>query len=574
MEDTLEIPVRPDRHFVPDNFVLDTWADASRFYDELLNRQLPDKQALHKWLRDWSEVNAVIEEDAAWRYIRMTCNTRDMSLVDHYNKYISEILPALEPMQDKLNRKFIACPFLNELPVETYGVYIRSVKNQVSLFRDENVKLNAEISRESQKYGQIASEMTITEDGKELTLQQAATMLRDPNRAKREHVWLSIQERRGKDEVRLDDLLSKLITLRHRVANNAGFGNYRDHRHQQLGRFDYTVADCFRFHEAVASEVVPATAFLDREKRDRMNLDILRPWDTEFDPYGKEPLKPCSNASDLIQRSIRCFRKIDPWFSTRLEIMNAMGHFDLDSRIGKAPGGYNSTLYEIGVPFIFMNSANIQRDLVTMVHEGGHAIHSFLSRELELLEFKNIPSEIAELASMAMELISMEHWGEFYSAKEDLVRARREQLEKILKGLAWIARVDKFQHWLYEHPTHSAEERASCWMETGKEFGSGVVDWSGLEHIAGRVWQQQLHIFEVPFYYIEYGIAQLGAVAVWRNYKKDPEKAIHDYKAALSLGYTRPLPELYHTAGIRFDFSKEYVRELTGFVLEEYKKLK
>ncbi|MCC7303573.1 MAG: M3 family oligoendopeptidase [Bacteroidia bacterium] len=573
MESTIELPVRPQRRFIPETFQITDWVSAKPYYDELLSREISDLDTLRKWLRDWSEINSAVEEDASWRYIRMTCNTRDQALVDHYNLFISEIQPAMEPVQDKLNRKFIACPFSGELNPLHFEVYVRTVRNQVALFREANVELSAEISRESQKYGQIAAEMTITEDGKEFTLQQAANFLRDPDRAKREKIYMAIQARRGRDKNVLDDLLNRLIGLRHRIALNAGYKNFRDFRHQQLGRFDYTVADCFSFHEAVASEVVKATAFFEKEKQRQMKVDVLRPWDTEFDPDGQQPLKPSSDSKQLIERSVRCFRKVDPWFATRLEVMEAMGNFDLDSRIGKAPGGYNSTLSEIGVPFIFMNSANSQRDLVTMVHEGGHAMHSFLSRSLELLEFKNIPSEIAELASMSMELITMEHWEEFYPDRADLRRARKEQMEKVLKGLAWIARVDKFQHWLYEHPEHTAEQRTEYWLKLGTEFGTGVVNWSGMEEIAGRSWQMQLHIFEVPFYYIEYGIAQLGAIAMWRNYKKDPELAVKNYKAALSLGYTRPLPELFKTAGVRFDFSREYVRELTGFVLDEYKKL-
>lgn len=573
MEETLELPVRPPRKFIPESFKLNSWTDAAPFFTELINRNVTSRADLEKWLKDWSEIAAVIDEEATWRYIRMTCNTRDSSLVQKYNEYISEIHPKLEPFYDRLNRKFIGHPLATGLPTETYGVYLRTVRNQVDLFREENIALNAEISRESQKYGQISAEMTITENGQEITLQQAAALLRDPDRAKRERIYFAIQDRRKKDRQTLDTLLSKLISLRDRLARNAGFSNYRDFRHQQLGRFDYSIQDCFSFHEAVAAEVVPVLAEFDREKKKKMGVPALKPWDSEFDPDGAAPLRPCKDSAELIGRTVECFRRIDPWFASRMEVMNAMGHFDLDSRVGKAPGGYQSTLYEIGVPFIFMNSANAQRDLVTMVHEGGHALHSFLFRDLELIELKNIPSEIAEVASMSMELISMEHWDVFYPDPSDLRRAKREQLEKVLRGLAWIARVDKFQHWLYENPTHDPSARTEYWMKTGKEFGTGEVDWSGMEEIAGRVWQQQLHIFEVPFYYIEYGIAQLGAVSIWRNYKLDRKKAIENYKKSLSLGYMRPLPELFQTAGIKFDFSRSHVRELTQFVIAEYQKL-
>jgi oligoendopeptidase F len=253
--------------------------------------------------------------------------------------------------------------------------------------------------------------------------------------------------------------------------------------------------------------------------------------------------------------------------------MKEMGHLDLDSRIGKAPGGFNYPLYEIGVPFIYMNAAGTLRDLVTMVHEGGHAIHSFLTRDLELTEFKSVPSEVAELASMGMELISMDFWDEFFTNEDDLKRAQKEQLEKVISTLPWVAAIDKFQHWIYENPNHTEKERYDKWKEIMNTFGSAVVDWSGFEDVRSNLWQKQLHLFEVPFYYIEYGMAQLGAIALWRNYKQNPEKTIKQYKEALKLGYTKSIGEIYKTAGIEFNFTRNYVRELMHFVSDELKKL-
>ncbi len=573
MAETLDIPVRPVRKFLPETFKIEKWDTLEPFFRDLSDRVIGDAEALEKWLQDWSELVSVVEEDSAWRYIRMTCDTKDKALVDAYNFFISEIWPKIEPFQDALNKKMIASPYLEKLDAKKFRIYIRSVKNQVELFREKNIPINVQISQESQKYGQISAEMTVVIDSKELTLQQAANYLKAADRKVRESVFFTIQDRRAKDEKTLQELLSKLIQLRNEVAINAGFSNFRDYKFRQLGRFDYTVEDCFKFHESISKEVVPATAYFEGLKKKKMDISVLKPWDTEYDPDGASPLKPCSNSEELINRTVKCFKKVDPWFASRMEVMKKMEHFDLDSRIGKAPGGYNSTLYEIGVPFIFMNSANSQRDLVTMVHEGGHAIHSFLTRDLELMDFKNFPSEVAELASMSMELMSMEYWEEFYSDPDDLKRARKEQLEKVLKGLTWIARVDKFQHWLYLNPSHTAEERNKYWLSLGEEFSSGLIDWTGCEHIAPRIWQAQLHIYEVPFYYIEYGFAQLGAIAVWRNYKEDPVKAVQQYRNALSIGYMRSIPEIYEAAGISFNFSRQYVKELVDFVLTEYKKL-
>jgi len=277
---------------------------------------------------------------------------------------------------------------------------------------------------------------------------------------------------------------------------------------------------------------------------------------------------------ELIDSSIEVFTRLHPYFGECLSIMKEMGYLDLDSKQGKAPGGYNYPLYEIGVPFIFMNAVGTQRDLITMMHEGGHAVHSFLTRDLELTEFKDFPSEVAELASMSMELFTMDHWDVFYSDPEELRRAKLEQMQRVLSGLPWMATVDKFQHWIYENPEHTIEERQGAWMQIREEFSTGMVDNSGHEDRLGTLWHAQLHIFELPFYYIEYGFAQLGAIAMWRNYKKEPQKALQQYMDALSLGYTKSIPEIYEAAGIQFDFSTSYVMELADFVKNEIEKLK
>ncbi|MBL7918512.1 MAG: M3 family oligoendopeptidase, partial [Bacteroidia bacterium] len=365
-------------------------------------------------------------------------------------------------------------------------------------------------------------------------------------------------------------LYTKLIHLRHKLALNTGFANYRDLKHQELGRFDYSVQDCLNFHEAVKLHAVPLIREHDLKRKEKLQLEDYRPWDTAVDDEGKEPLKPFSNANELIEKTISCFNKIDLFFGDCIKTMNELKRLDLESRIGKAPGGYQYPLYETDIPFIFMNSVGLHRDLVTMVHEGGHAIHSFLCKDLEIVDFKSPPSEIAELASMSMELISMEHWHVFFEDKEELKRAKRQQLESVMDTLPWIAAVDKFQHWIYLNPKHTIEQRYETWQGIMKDFGSDVINYQGLENNLKRRWQIQLHLYEVPFYYIEYGFAQLGAIAIWRNYKNNARRTIDQYKAVLSLGYTKSIPEVYETAGIKFDFSPEYVKELMDFVKTEY----
>ena len=339
-----------------------------------------------------------------------------------------------------------------------------------------------------------------------------------------------------------------------------------------LGRFDYTATDCYNFHDAIEQEIVPIVTSFEKERKEKLGLVNYKAWDTGVDADGKLPLKPFDGGEILTDKSIECFYKLRPYFGECLSTMKEMNYLDLESKDGKAPGGFMYPLYEIGVPFIYMNAVGSQRDVVTMVHEGGHAVHSFLSRDLELTEFKSTPSEVAELASMSMELLSMKHWDVFYDNKEELKRAKQEQLEKVLEGLPWIAAIDKFQHWIYT-TDHTAEERREQWLEISSQFGNQIIDWSGQEDSLANQWQKQLHLYEVPFYYIEYGMAQLGAIAMWREYILKGEQALDNYMEALKLGYTKSISEIYETAGIEFNFSVSYVKELADFIKEELSKI-
>jgi oligoendopeptidase F len=320
-------------------------------------------------------------------------------------------------------------------------------------------------------------------------------------------------------------------------------------------------------------EVLPLVKAFNEKRKAELGFD-LKPWDMEVDTKNRPALEPFTTGEDLLSRTVKCFRKVDDYFAWCIETMDNMERLDLESRKGKAPGGYNYPMSETNVPFIFMNAASSTRDVETMLHEGGHAVHSFLSKDLELGAFKNCPSEVAELASMTMELISYDGQDEFYTTKEDFNRAKEEHLEGIIKILPWIATIDKFQHWIYSNPTHTAVERKEYWVQLSKEFGTGMVDWTGFEHIQAYTWQKQLHLYEVPFYYIEYGMAQLGALAVWKNYIADKPTALAQYKAALSLGYTKTIGEIYKTAGIEFNFTAPYIKQLMAFVKDELEKCK
>jgi oligoendopeptidase F len=559
------------RNYLPADYTLTDWAGLEPFFKELAERPIGSKVELGKWLLDMSELEAAVSEDACWRQIRMTCDTENKALEEAFHFFVMEIQPHIQPYLDLLNRKLAESPYLAELEAEdpAYLTYLRTVRKNIELFREENIPLQSELSILQQQYGQVTGRMSIEHNGQEFTMQQAAKFLQSKNRDERETVYRKMQERRLQDKENLNDLYTKLVAIRQQVAQNTGFDNYRDYKFKELGRFDYTKEDCFRFHEGVKKYVVPLVNVIYEHKRKALGVDTLRPWDLEAEPEGVKPLKPFSSGEELLQKSIACLEKLNPFFAGCFRTMQKMGHFDLESRKGKAPGGYNCPLPESGAPFIFMNAVGQMDDVTTMVHEGGHAVHSFLAHNLSLSSFKEYPMEIAEVASMAMELFTMDHWDVFFENEEELKRAKIHQLERAITIFPWIATVDKFQHWAYEHPQHTEDERAAAWMGLLDEFKVEALDTSGLEPYRQYGWQRQLHLFEVPFYYIEYGIAQLGAIGLWMQYKQNPQQAIDRYIHALSLGGTRTLPALYEAAGIRFDFSPEHIQELAAFVNEE-----
>ena len=565
--------VKQPRHFLPEDFSVTDWQNLEPWFKALLDRPVDSAAALEKWLKDTSELESVVSEDACWRQIKMTCDTTDKTLEEAFVFFVTQIQPQIQPYADKLNRKLIESPFTRGLDQQKYFTYLRSVKRNIDLFREENIPLQAELSVLGQQFGVISGKMTIEVEGKEYTLQQAAKFLESHDRSLRESVYRKINERRIEDKDALNDLYTQLVHKRQQVAKNAGFDNYRDYKFVELGRFDYKKEDCFEFHKSVKEHVMPLVDKIYAAKKKKLGLDVLRPWDLEAEPEGTEPLRPFKTGEELLEKSIACFDAIRPFFAQCLRRMETMHRFDLESRKGKAPGGYNCPLAETGAPFIFMNAAGQMSDVTTMVHEGGHAVHSFLSHPLELSAFKEYPMEIAEVASMAMELFSMDYWDKFFDQKEQLTRAREHQLERVITIFPWIATIDKFQHWVYENPQHSVEQRSRRWMEILDEFSTKLIDFSSLENYRQYNWQRQLHLFEVPFYYIEYGIAQLGAIGLWMQFKENKEAALDNYMKSLSLGGTATLPRLYETAGLSFNFSGSNIRKLMEFVDNEMTKI-
>jgi oligoendopeptidase F len=561
------------RQFLPKDFTISNWDSLEPYFITLDERKIESIPQLEQWLKDASELEAVISEDACWRQIKMTCDTENKELEAAFTFFMMEIQPKIQPFSDKLNKKIVDCPWTKELDPQKYFTFLRNVKKNIELFREANIPLQAELGVLQQQYGVISGKMTVEISGREYTLQQAAKFLEDPDRNLREEVFRKINDRRLLDKEELNNLFSSLLQKRNQVAKNTGFENFRDYRFAELGRFDYSKEDCYQFHDAVKLHVLPLVNQLYESKRKKLGLDILRPWDVEAEPAGIQPLRPFKNGEELTKKTIACFEELKPFFGDCLRKMKAMGHLDLESRKGKAPGGYNCPLAESGAPFIFMNAAGQFDDVTTMVHEGGHAIHSFLTHDLALTGFKEYPTEIAEVASMSMELFIMNHWQVFFDNKEELTRAKEQQLERVITIFPWIATIDKFQHWVYENPEHTEEQRARQWLHILEEFTSPEIDFTGLEDYRRFSWQRQLHLFEVPFYYIEYGIAQLGAIGLWQQYKQNPEAAIGNYIAALKLGGTRTLPELFSAAGLQFNFSPAYIQQLMLFVKQELEQL-
>lgn len=565
---------KPARRFLPQQFEITTWEVLAPYYGQLLAEEPATLPEFEQWLQRVDELHAVMQEDLGWRYINMTRNTQDKAVVERYQYFLEHISPKAAVQDNLLARKLYDHPLRRQLQGEAYTILVKLVGKDLELFREENVPLLSKLDITAQQYGAVNAAQTISYAGKTLTMQQAAAFLEKDDRTTREEVWHLMSKRQAQDRDKLEELFDNLVAMRHQVARNAGFNSYTDYKFKELGRFDYNREDCLRFHHAIETAMVPMYGELMENRRERLRVNRLRPWDLNVDPYGREPLNPFQDDAELAAKTTSMFARIEPQLSHMVQTLQAMGHLDLGSRIGKAPGGYNYPLNETGVPFIFMNAVGTQSDLTTMVHECGHAVHSFVTRGLPLSVFKNVPSEIAELASMSMELITMDYWDEFYAAGGmELRRAKIQQILRTLTILPWIATIDAFQMWVYDNPTHTRAQRRDSWMQIHQRFFKDFTDWSGLEEDRAYRWHRQLHLFEVPFYYIEYGMAQLGALQVWRNFKQDPKRGLSQYLEGLQLGYTKPIGKVYAAAGVRFDFSEDMLRSLLAFVRDELRKL-
>lgn len=560
-----KLPSVPQRLFLPADFDPADWSQLEAQLDRLDAAETHSADDLEDWLFDQTELADVVDEAYSRAFIAMTVDTADEDAEKRYLHFVEEIIPKMQPRLHALNRAFLESPYLDQLP-QRYALLIKRRRNALQLFREENVPLEAEEAKLDQQHDKLKGAQTAEFDGRERTLIQIGTYLERTDRDLRRRAFETINCRRLEDRERLEEIFDRLVDLRFQRAHNAGFDNFRDFQFRRLNRFDYTPEDCVAFHQACEEHVMPAVRKLARRRAKSLGVDPLRPWDLSVDPEGLPPLEPFKTADELVRGGQAIFDRVDPELGQQFGRLVELGLLDLENRKGKAPGGYQATLDEHRVPFIFMNAVGLDRDLRTLLHEAGHAFHTFAACDEPMREYRSPGHEFAEVASMSMELLANQNLDEFYD-NADARRSRLRHLEGTLDLLPWIATIDAFQHWLYTHEGHTREDRRARWLELRERFG-GIADWTGYEEENAYLWQRQGHLFGSPFYYIEYGIAQLGALGVWRNAQKDPAEALAAYRRALALGGSVPLPELFEAANLKFDFGPKTVGPLVEAVMQ------
>jgi oligoendopeptidase F len=565
-------PYKPLGFLEPGQDILDE-NNLHRLFDRLENelKNVKSLEELKRWIGYYDELREALDEQRAIRYISMTCQTDDEEREKKYLYIITVVDPLRKPRQIAILKKLVENPFFKELE-ESYNVFKRSVLSQLSIYREENVAREIEEEKLCQQYQKISASLTASYEGKEYTLVQLSRYLEEQDREKRKRVWETIAHKRLEKKELFDEIFDKLLSIRSQIAASAGFENYRDYIFQKYQRFDYTPEDCLKLGKAIEEVVLPLQKEIEEWRKNALNLDQLRPWDLSVDPEGAPPLRPFHNGKELFEKVGNIFKRIDNHLWNFYKTLGEKNLIDLENRKGKAPGGYQSTLPLARLPFIFMNAVGTHRDLETLLHESGHAFHSLACRDQFLYDYRSAPLEFCEVASMSMELFAASYLDEFYSSSE-LKRANRKLFEGIILFFPWMATVDGFQQELYVSPDKSREKRGRIWEQLMDRFG-GTVDWRGYEEARRYLWQRQLHIFELPFYYIEYGIAQIGALAFWMAAKKDLKATLDRYLYALSLGGSRPLKELFQAAGLPFDFSAQTLKPLVEAAREEWLRLR
>jgi oligoendopeptidase F len=548
-----------------------TWPQIEPYFRDLNARPL-DPATVTVFLTDWTRLSERLDEIHQRLFIATTLNTADHEAEQQFNTFLDEVYPAVQEAEQQLKEKLLA----SGLEPAGFELPLRRMRAEAALFRPENLPLFTEEQKLATQYDKIVGAQTVEWAGEELTLPQLQPVYQNPERAVRERAWRLAAQRWLADRAAINELWQKFLKLRQQMAVNAGLSDFRAFRWQKLHRFDYTPADCFQFHQAIEAEVVPVASRIYEKRRQRLGVETLRPWDLEVDPLGRSPLRPYRAAADLPAKGAALFQQLDPHLGAYFETMRGENLLDLENRKNKAPGGYCDALTAAKRPFIFMNAVGLHDDVQTLLHEAGHAFHVFESSALPYYQQLYVGEEFGEVASMAMEYLGGPYLaapGSFYTQTE-AARARIEHLEGAILFWPYMAVVDAFQHWVYENPQLSADP-ARCdarWAALWQRFMPGV-DWSGLEEEMMTGWQRKPHIHQIPFYYVEYGLAQLGAVQVWRNSLADPAGAVAAYRRALALGGTASLPQLYATAGAKFAFDGPTLRAAVALMVETIERL-
>ncbi len=550
-----------------------TWDAVAPFYADLKARPL-DASNVEGWLKDWSSLDEALSELSSRLAVATTVDTADKGAEERLNAFLDSMYPPSQAAEQELKSKFLA----SGLEPEGFAIPLRNMRAEAELFREENLPLQAEEAKLSVEYDKIVGAQTVTWEGEEVPLPKLRPEFQSQDRSRREAAWRAMTARQMADREAINALWARFLKLRLQLAENAGYGrDYRAYRWKSMMRFDYTPDDAKRFDAAIEEVVVPAAGRLLEKRRKALGVDALRPWDLNVDVLGREPLRPYKTVEEMKQMASGVFHSVDPQLGAYFETMRNEGLLDLESRKNKAPGGYTTVFAVAKRPFIFMNAAGLHDDVQTLLHEGGHSFHVFESAGLPYIHQQAVPMEFAEVASMGMELLGAPYLaasrGGFYT-EVDAARAQAEHVEELITFWPYMAVVDSFQHWVYGNPD-AAMDGAACddeWARLWKRFMPDV-DWSGLEPEMAAGWRRKLHIHQIPFYYIEYGLAQVGAMQVWRNSFQDPEGAVRQYRHALSLGGTVTLPEVFAAAGARFSSDAGTLRELVSLAEENLAKL-
>lgn len=531
--------------------------------EELIHKPITSHQDFDEWIGQISELFSIIDEISSILYIQMTCDTEDTAKSDAYQNYIEEIAPLLKKNENLIQKKILDLSQQYESKQFNLERYLHTIETDLKIYSDENLTLSTQIELLSHEYQTLMGSMTVIDQGVEKTLTQMTPYLLETDRQTRYEAWRKISTRRLQDQEKIETLFNQMLTHRNQIATNVGL-NFIEYQYQNFHR-DYTPKDCSVIRETIHTLVKPLVIKILNQRKKNLQVDTLKPWDLSVNFQLKSPLKPFSNIDGLIDAATQIFTSLDPDFHHYFNILKKNQLLDLPNRKGKAPGGYQSTLNESRLPFIFMNAVGLDTDLRTLLHESGHAFHALLSQKVEPIFVRHAPMEFCEIASMSMELIAGEHLDPIYNS-EEYKRSKSDHLESIIMIMPWIILVDDFQHWIYSNPKHTNKQRANIWCELYHKYYYSMIDWDTYEPELSSLWHKQLHIFEYPFYYIEYCIAQIGALHFWKKYLESPHEAIQTYKHSMQFGGSLNLVDLFHEAKIPFDFTIETLKPLFSLV--------